>query len=312
MGIFSKSSRQSPLPGRRRPVPSRSPSPQIYSYRSQRSEQFGTTGRQSFRDVVNADKASKAARYWLQRFGVLVVLVVVIISLASLLLVSPDPRILPLKSDQTAFLRPTDVYQQAAAKLFAGSLANRNKVTVNTTAIALSLKHEFPELSAVSITLPLVGHRPIVYIQPTTPALLLTTTQNQSFVIDQNGRALATGDQVANIGSLHLIPVKDESGVVVQAGQLALSSDTVAFIKSIEFQLAQQHIGISTLVLPSASSELDAYIAGQSYFVKFNLESGGADQQAGAYLAVRHQLAGEHITPREYIDVRIAGRAYYQ
>jgi hypothetical protein len=66
------------------------------------------------------------------------------------------------------------------------------------------------------------------------------------------------------------------------------------------------------MTLPPATSELDVRVAGQPYFIKFNLQSGDARQQAGTFLATQSHLQSQNIVPSTYIDVRVDGRSYYK
>lgn len=284
--------------------------PQAFTYHTLRSSMPAAAGRRRLRDAVNARTASRAARFSLQRFGLLAVIIAVSISVVSILTLTPDPKVLPLDPGQTAFLHSTATYQQAAAKLFGASFASRNKITVDTAAIGSALQHEFPELASVTIKLPLIGHRPIVYIAPTQAVLALMTTANHVYEIDASGRALAQTSGTAEAASL--VPVKDNSGAPVHVGQPALASDTVSFIQAVLYQMQHKQLDVSTFVLPAGESELDMYVAGQPYFVKFNLADDTPVQQTGTFLAVRHQLQGQGTAPLQYIDVRLAGRAYYR
>ena len=64
--------------------------------------------------------------------------------------------------------------------------------------------------------------------------------------------------------------------------------------------------------MPAAENELDMYLTGQSYYVKFNLADSSPLQEVGTFLAVRQNLQQQGITPSQYIDVRVDGRAYYK
>ena len=66
------------------------------------------------------------------------------------------------------------------------------------------------------------------------------------------------------------------------------------------------------MVLPVGTSELDVKLTNQPYTVKFNLESGTARQQAGTFLATQAKLQSQNVTPGQYVDVRVGGRAYYK
>jgi hypothetical protein len=170
---------------------------------------------------------------------------------------------------------------------------------------------QFPELSSVSVTLPLFSKRPIVYIQTTQPALTLAA-RDGSFIIGANGKALLRADQLPSTNKLSIPQVNDQSGLEVKVNQQALSSVDVSFIQTVVGQLAARHFTVASMVLPAGASELDVKLDGQPYTVKFNLESGDARQQAGTFLATQSKLASQHITPAEYIDVRVDGRAYYK
>jgi cell division septal protein FtsQ len=253
---------------------------------------------------------------WLERTGrragVLLLSVAIVVSLVNILSVSPHARIEPLTSSKAAdgaLLRSHAEYQAAADKLLGSSIWNRNKITINTDQISHQLAAEFPELSSASVTLPLLAHRPTVYVQPA-EASLVVAADNGAFVIDQNGRALMPS---SNLPTARNLPqVVDQSGLQIGTGRQVLPSDNVAFIQTVQYELGAKHVHISSMVLPAAARELDAYIEGQPYFVKFNLANDDARQQAGTYLATAAELHRQHTTPKHYIDVRVDGRAYYK
>ena len=57
------------------------------------------------------------------------------------------------------YMHPTITYKQAAENLLSKSIANRTKATINTTKIDNELLQEFPELSTVSVQVPLIGSK---------------------------------------------------------------------------------------------------------------------------------------------------------
>lgn len=279
----------------------------VYSYYARRSQEQSVIGRQVFRDVVNKENVARAARFGRRRFGLVVVLIVGVVAAANILWLSPDVKVVPADSHDT-FLRSLASYQQTADTLFGGSALNRTKFTADVSGIISGLKQQYPDLSTVNVALPLIGHRPVVYITPTTPQLLLTTTSGHSYVVDENGRALS--EIQGSNPSLTL--VQDESGAAVDVGQLALPGDTVTFIRTVQYEVQQKGLRVAHFVLPAGKSELDLYTTGVAYYVKFNLADDTAQAQAGSFLVVRHYLLGKGKTPTAYIDVRIVGRAYYK
>jgi hypothetical protein len=250
---------------------------------------------------------------WLHRLAHLILLVAIVSSAVNILTLSSSPKILPLSSgDSATFLHDQSAYQQAAEQLLARSFWNRNKITINTTQISEQLVAQFPELSSANVTLPLLAHRPIVYVEASQPALILATNGG-SFVLDSRGKALLLSSQLPTGKHLDIPLVSDQSGVTVKLNHQALSSGYVSFIQTVTAQLDAKHLSISSMTLPPEANELDVWLTGQPYYIKFNLQQQDhARQQVGTFLAVLSQLQGQGITPAQYIDVRVDGRAYYQ
>lgn len=284
---------------------------QAFSYSASRNEQDYAYGRGIPRDQ-DVRRRERIIRYWRQRLGMFIAGVALIVCVLYTLQLTNEPKIVSLAPDSSGyFLQPTDVYQRAAAKAFAESIFNDNKVTVNSVGIQQRLQREFPELSEVSVTIPLMSHRPIVYIAPTTPSLILKG-QSGSFVLDENGKALLNAQQVADIDKLGLPTIVDQSGLKVKTGDIALAGTGVSFIQTVIAELKAKGIEVESLTLPTAAYELDVKPLGVGYYVKFNMHEATARQQSGTYLAVKERLASQGITPSSYIDVRLDGRAYYK
>ena len=308
MGMQFNHRNQSQSSRRQRPVATdHAP---VYSYYARRSQEQSILGRQIFREVIQREAAVRTARFSLRRLGLFSATAIGLIACVSLLWLTPNPVVVPLTTDRTAFLHDPSIYQRAAAQLFASSFMNGNKVTVDAAGIGVALKRQFPELGVASVSLPLFGHRPVVYIAPTDIRLRLRVVTGKVYNIDGNGRAI--GEVSGSAQYLDLPLVEDQSGASVTIGRPVLSSDTVTFVRTVAFQVQQQHLVVSKFTLPSGESELDLYVSGQPYYVKFNLADASALQQVGSFLAVRHHLAGEGKAPTQYIDVRLTGRAYYK
>lgn len=249
---------------------------------------------------------------WLKRGPVLLGAALAMLVLLANLVVSTSPRMQVADvQNGRIFLRAPSIYLQAAHNMLAGSLLNRNKITIDTHAIANRMQAQFPELASVSIELPLVGTQPIVYVQPAAPKLLLTSTGGTVYVVDENGRALILASKVARLDTLQLPMVTDQSGLTVGLGKPTLPSSSISFITEVVGQLNAKNLHIKSMTLPQASSELDVQVSSAPYIIKFNLRGNGR-VEAGTYLAVAAQLAREHKTPTTYIDVRVDQRAYYK
>ncbi len=320
------SRKQTPVPeppaGRRRPLSDdRGESrPQAFSYYAQRPAN-ATPKSQPERPVPEAQTGRRPAfkmpplaehistRY---KLGLALSALVLTAGLVLLLSLSTSPRVeVASASSQAYYVQNTTVYQQAAARALGGSLFNRSKLTVDTAKVSQELTSQYPELRDVSVDLPLFGVRPVVRVTPYPPAFILTTTSNGAFLIDTSGRALISASQVTDNGELAVPKLEDKSGLRVELGKQVLSRATVNFARQVTAVLDAADIAYSRLVLPANSSELDVYISGKPYFVRFNLQ-GEARMQTGAFIATKQRLESERVTPSQYIDVRVADRAYYK
>ena len=295
----------------RRAVASRSSE---YSYYSDRSDTTRPT--QAIpRKSVGKPKIPSPPKQWLKQLPTILAVCLIIFCVVYELGLSSNPKITILgnvTTTQKLFIKPISEYQQVAQKLFTNSLSNRNKLSVNTASIATHMQQQFPELASVSVTLPLIGHRPIIYIEPAKPELFLSSQNSGLFLIDTSGKVLSKVSE-AQTQTSTLPIVTDQSNITVTPGKVALAESDVAFIQLAVSQFQAQHIEIKSIVLPAATRELDIYIGGMSYFVKFNLnDSSNAKQQIGTYLAIRQYLASHNILPKQYVDARVVGRAYYQ
>jgi len=284
-----------------------------FSYYANRSQSEINVGRETLQAKPSIRRLPGKLQKLRRHFGWLLVAVVACGLTVYELQLSSRPKIAALTSTSDApFLRDTAEYQRAASALFENSAANRNKLTINSSKIAADMKTAFPELQDVSVSLPLLGSQATVYVRPADPALILTG-RDGSFVLDSNGRALAlAGSQT---GSVKVPTVTDQSGLSVSLGKQALPRSATQFIQTFVQQLQARNVKVQSMTLPAASSELDVYISGVPYFVKCNIHDGTIEKarlQAGTFLALQKQLAGQRVVPSQYVDVRIEGRAYYK
>jgi hypothetical protein len=313
MRLFSNKKNQSTRTlGQRRSLTHQTSESKTFFYHSQRSIESKPTKRQTLRYPLKPQTVSRVASFSLQRFGLLIVIIVAIVSLINVLAVSSNPRVILLNQQyQSGYLHTAAEYQKAAKKLFSNSFVNSNKITVNMTGISADLTRQFPELSDVIIKLPLVGRDPIIYLSPNKVLIALSASNGTSYAIDANGQVVGNISR-GSFTSLQLINIQDDSSATVNIGQFILSTSTVTFIQTVIYQVEQRQLTISKLILPAEASELDMYLVGQPYFVKFNLNDPDPLQEVGTFLAVQHYLKGQNITPAQYIDARVAGRAYYK
>lgn len=300
--------------GRRRLRPSSQPLPGAFSYYGQgrstetpRKKLEREPGRET-----TGQRRPGVIKLLTERIGLLILLVAIAAGVINSLSLSTTVHVVSL-GDGKMFLHDTATYEAAADTILAGSVWNRNKLTINTESVSSQLQQRFPELASVSITLPLIAHRPIVYIQASQPVLILNTAGG-GYVVGQNGVALLPTTQLKPGSALDLPVATDQTGLKIKTGQQALASNDVVFLQTVLAELKAASIGVSGLSLPPTASELDVHLTDEPYFVKFNMHAPVSDarQQAGTFIAVQQHLKSQNITPGQYVDARVDGRAYYQ
>lgn len=288
-----------PASTRRRPTDTPDQRASAFSYHASRSTREANVGRELTRESPNPPSVQRKP----------LIIIGVILAIAFFVsLQSTGAHIKVLGSvESKELLQSTSVYQDAASKLLAASVANHIKPLTDNAAIEGALRTKFPELTAVTVSQSVWHNYSTVTIEAVRPVMILMGNGG-TFVIDDNGVARVPASQLSDTARASLPVVDDQSGLTLAAGHAALPGTDVAFIEQILAQLKQADVSWQQLTLPSGSSELDVKITDQPYFVKFALR-GGADarQQAGTYLAVK-----DKVTPTQYIDVRVPERAFYK
>lgn len=283
-----------------------------FSYHNARSEEVINTGRQPNRDITRSE-LRMPDKLWHQRLRSFIVLLIIGLVAFDILNLSTNPKVIILSIPGNSALLSSAVinhYQISAKKLLAGSILNRNKITIDTGMLSSQLKNMFPDVASVSISLPLASHQPIIYIQPSSPSILLKTT-NESYIVNTQGNILSYTTS-NNMQKFRIPTLLDPISSQLKINQQVLTTGEIVFIETVVKNLAIHQLSVKVFTLLSGGTELDAQINNQPYFVKFNLENSNSRQQVGTFLATLATLRSQNITPTQYIDVRVDGRAYYK
>jgi hypothetical protein len=279
------------------------------SYRAIRRERDDNAERQLESVQQRQRQVQSVAR---RRTKVVVLSLVIILFFICITWLNPTPHVDILGTpSQQSLLQNSSVYEQAAARLLATSPANHNKLTLDANGIAAKLEADYPELASVSVQSPVLGDHPQIYVAPAAPVLRLSTTSGTTFLLAASGKALAPVGSGPVFSGVSLPLVADKSGLVVHTGTGVLPSSDVEFIQTIVEQLLANNLKVTSLTLPQGTSELDATFSAKTYYLKFNLE-GSAPEQVGTFLATYKYLVAKNVTPAQYMDLRVPGRAYYK
>ncbi len=285
---------------------------QAFSYHAQRSGSSENIGRSTEHIVDRQTEAGPVRQTLWKRWQFGLGLLVILGAACYFSIVSPEPRIVAVASGDSAyFLQDEAAYGQTVRRTLLGSVLNRFKPTVQTSAIQSDLQRNYPEVSQVSVVKPIFSKHLTVRITPSQPSFILTTTDSKAFLLDRSGRALISASQISDSGELSVPTLHDNSGLSVRLGSQALPRSIVTFATTVTDVLKSKNLRVSSMSLPPASSELHVSLEGVRYIVKLNLQDDPL-QQTGAFLAAKGRLDRDRTMPASYIDVRVPERAYYK
>lgn len=202
---------------------------------------------------------------------------------------------------------PLSDYQALVQKSI-NVLKDSTKITFDSQTIVNVVEANFPEVSAATVELPLVGRTPVVRLDISPPQFKMLDSTGRQLVITSQGR-LASLPTYA--GAKALIMIKDLSGAPLEDGDQVFSPNQIDNLNKVEAQLQAAKIIVSYVSLPRAAQEADFHLKGLPYFIKINLTKDGAGQ-VGAYLAIKNYLRVHHVHPQDYVDVRISGKVFYK
>ncbi len=206
-------------------------------------------------------------------------------------------------------VRETASYNQAANDAIPDGLLSYSKLTLNRQNLVENLQSTFPEMQKVNVATPLWSRTPVIKAE-ISPPLMVLTTDSGDFPLNRAGIALLnTKNTPLTIGTDDLLIVQDKSQAPIQVGKPALTSSQVAFITEVKRQSDAKNMTVESVELTAGGGELILRYEGLPYIVKYSMYE-DARKSFGTFYAAREQAEKSKLKPLEYIDVRIAERAY--
>lgn len=261
-------------------------------------------------EARNARGQGRQSRFDWRQLPSLVAVAAIIVSGGYVLTLSTTPKIRAQNGAQQELMRSPAVYEAKAQEVLRSSLGNRLKMTINTHAIEKAMETEFPELETVAVILPLMGNQPTIELKAAAPSLLVKADHGD-YILNQSGVAVMRVSDAADVKSLDLLSVQDESTLDITPGKGVLTPAETTFIMIVGAQLRQKKLEIESIVLPAIPNEVRVKLARQPYYIRFHMQA-DPYESIGTFLATKKYLEEEKIIPSRYIDVRAEGRAYYR
>lgn len=260
-------------------------------------------------ETISSEYAVKSGIIWPKFIVLGLVLLAVLIGLTN----SDQANIDIIQPSGFSYL-PQDVsqYKSVATNAIDASLFNRFKPTLSSSDIAAYMEQRFPDIAYVAVTVPLIGYTPTVHIQLSKPVLIFAVDNGNSYLVNPKGYIVAMANSVKPSELKNIPQVNSVIDVPQTYIKQVLTPSSVNFIEVIKQALGLKGILISKMNLVPQAEELDVYPINVPYYIKFNLNQTDALTQVGTFLATINMLKKQNITPSQYVDVRLDGRAYYK
>ena len=189
---------------------------------------------------------------------------------------------------------------------YASRPLERLRFLLNTQTLGRYLANKVPEISGVeSVTADGIGTSALALTMRTPVA----SWQLGSTVVyvDSNGESFTH-----NYYAPPSVTVDDRSGAEVSTSSTIASSSMIRYIGQLIAVLKNNGTGtVTKVVLPAGMiRELDIYLQGRAYRVKVQLDRDVASQAADVKAALTY--IDSHGGAAEYVDVRVAGKAFYK
>ena len=313
--MFGRNKQNNQLEGQRRRVTGMSqPAPTAFSYHTKRSDRNPNAGpgRMSPAQADEIELANNKTVSKALRLSVFIGLFIVLLGVIFELRVSTFANVKLIQPDGFSYqTRPISQYDAVVSKAIGASLYDQLKLTITSQDLSNYITARLPEVQYVSVTVPFIGSTPSVYLQLQSPVMAYVTNEGE-FLLDNQGVVIAPASAISAKQLSQLNTVINQSITGVNIGSRVLNGPSVSFIETVAQSLKIKAVPVSKMVLVPGTEEMDVYVANQPYRVKFNLYEPDALQQVGTYLATIATLKQKNITPSQYIDVRVDGRAYYK
>ncbi len=270
---------------------------QVYSYRSARSDNDRQFNRES--EKTKESKLPKNNRFVrLKRaFKVTLFLALVIIVLCAISFV-----------ESVGTLSVSDGSNKTKQKLYTdninaqlkSSTINKNFWFINQDSFTNKLKAEYPEVQKVSYNYSLIDRVVNIKVEISQPVIVLSSA-GSSYLVDSRGRVIED-----NVSTSDFTTVVDGDNREYKKGDLALLTDNLNYVNNIIKQSQAKNLSIEKISIEHGATELYVKYTGDKYFVKYSL-LGDPRLSFGTYMVAKEK-SGQ--APTEYIDVRVADRAY--
>jgi len=200
---------------------------------------------------------------------------------------------------------PAELYQKAILSYLQVQPAQRFRFALDSHRLTSAVRRQHPEIASVEATGGGMGYSDFT-LTFRTPIVSWKLADKQYFV-DESGETFEK-----NYGPSPSVNVVDRSGATLSRGDIVASRGFLKFLGRLVAIANTSGLGQVTeaSLPPNTTREIDITLAGRGYSIKTHTDRDPAQEVEDMQRVIGY-LEQRKVTPA-YIDVRVAGRAYYQ
>lgn len=300
MSIFGKRKKPQQTARNRNPEPKQ----KVISYYTATRNQLDGFERQS--QTTNETKIEKLYSLKSKWFHILVLVVLLgcVVYMGSL---GTNPHVTVVGTEY----RQAKDYNSVVASAYGNDFRNKIKPLLMADRLQEDIKKAIPEAAIVSVSSSIIGHQANVKIISDEPLAIFSQPNAPDMLMSNRGRLLlsTTDNTIKQTSSLPII--QNLTGVEARAGEQFMRPDEAVALKRLIQQYASDN-SKPIFTLNTNPHEVAAKEEGRgSYQVRYILDDTIVNQY-GALRATEKKLQELAQQPAEYIDVRLADKAYYK
>ena len=209
----------------------------------------------------------------------------------------------------------TTSYEESARQYVSSQVPLGQSWLINSASLRDSIQSQHPEVKSVYIQYanPLsTGLH--VRLDFRKPIFAWKGVDGSTRFIDESG-VLFSKNYYRGIAVASLPTVEDQGASSSAAGTVIATVSLTRAISDIYKQLPVQYgaqkVHVAKVVLPRSAREIQAYVTGVPYYVKFSTDR-SIEAQIGELGQLLGYLKQTNSSPTQYIDLRVAHKAYYK
>lgn len=211
----------------------------------------------------------------------------------------------PVVKTTDSSIKLDDAYVEVVQSYFSTRPIERFRFLTNTNQLNDFVQSRSPEVADVHIT-GSAGFGQSMFILTMREPIAGWSINGKQRYVDSTGVAF-----VNNYFTSPSVQIIDNSGIQVQAGQAVASNRFLGFVgRAVGLAKTQGYI-VQQVIIPSGTTrQVELRVNGVGYSIKLSVDRSAGEQMEDMARVIRY-LKERNINP-EYIDVRVAGKAFYK